>query len=244
MAYRFLSAHWKNLICANYLCDPGWLTKKLPAGLIPDLWNGNCYLSLVGFLFDETKVMGIPVPGHTTFEEINLRAYVLRPTKDGFRRGVIFIREIVPRSMITFVANTFYQEHYVTRPMKHEFNDQQQIREVSYAVFDQQWHHLSVKANKQFKPIKEGEEAHFILEHYWGYGGLPGARGTEYEVRHQPWEIAEVQSYSIQTDFNLLYGPEYAFLNQHHPVSVYFTPGSTVEVFSGNRMNHLFHPDI
>lgn len=244
MAYRFLSAHWKNLICANYLCDPDWLSKKLPAGLIPDLWNGNCYLSLVGFLFDDTKVLGVPIPGHTTFEEINLRAYVLRPTNEGYRRGVIFFREIVPRTMITFVANNFYQEHYVTRRMNHAFSKLQEVQEVSYAVFDQQWHHLSVKTNHPFKPMQEGQEAHFILEHYWGYGGKAGARGIEYEVRHQPWEVAALTSYSIEVNFEQLYGREYAFLNQKQPVSVYFTPGSNVEVFSGNRMASLFHPGI
>ncbi|MBL7754792.1 MAG: DUF2071 domain-containing protein [Chitinophagaceae bacterium] len=242
MAYRFLSAYWKNLICANYLCDPTWLQTKLPEGLLPDLWNGRCYLSLVGFLFDETRVLGIPVPGHTSFEEINLRAYVLRPTQDGYRRGVIFIREIVPRPLIATVANTFYQEHYVTRRMKHNYMQTAQGFEVSYSVFDQNWHHLNIETNGILSELEEGQEAHFILEHYWGYGGKPGKEATEYEVRHPSWKIAELQSYAMQLDFEQLYGGEYAFLNRRDPVSVFFTPGSAVEVFSGNKLRNSFDP--
>ena len=35
-----------------------------------------CYVSLVGFMFKNTRLLNIPIPFHTDFEEVNLRFYV------------------------------------------------------------------------------------------------------------------------------------------------------------------------
>src|SRR2546427_5648419 len=36
------------------------------------------YISMVGFLFQRTRVLGAPIPGYQDFEEVNLRFYVRR----------------------------------------------------------------------------------------------------------------------------------------------------------------------
>ena len=115
----FLRAEWRKLALANYVIDPERLAPHVPAGTELDLWQGKCYLSLVGFMFVNTRLLGVKVPFHVNFEEVNLRFYVRRREGSEWRRGVVFIKEIVPKPALTWVANTIYREHYETLPMEH-----------------------------------------------------------------------------------------------------------------------------
>src|SRR5579875_2618177 len=115
MPSPFLTAEWRHLIMAQYEVPAATLAPYLPSGVELDLFRGACYVSLVGFLFDRVRIKGIAIPFHTRFEEVNLRFYVRRTGPDGAsRRGVVFIREFVPRAAITLVANALYQEPYAT----------------------------------------------------------------------------------------------------------------------------------
>src|SRR5579864_4477520 len=106
----FLTAEWRNLAMLNYEIDPNLLREYVPAGVELDQWNGHTFMSLVGFSFLNTKVLGLPIPFHRNFEEVNLRFYVRRNTRNEIRRGVVFIKEIVPRWAIAFVARSVYGE--------------------------------------------------------------------------------------------------------------------------------------
>ena len=121
--HTFLTAYWKNLVFINYEVDAALLLPYLPKGVEPDLYNGRCIVSLVGFLFLNTKVKGIGYPCHRNFEEFNLRFYVRRNEGDTYKRGVVFIKEIVPRRAITFVAYQLYGEQYYYHPMKHTLKE-------------------------------------------------------------------------------------------------------------------------
>ena len=75
---------------------------------------------MVGFLFLNTKVLGVPVPFHRDFEEVNLRFYARSKAEEGWRRGVVFVKEIVPRWAIAAVARWCYGERYAAMPMRHQ----------------------------------------------------------------------------------------------------------------------------
>ena len=91
----FLNAEWRKLILANYEIDPNILKKYIPAHTELDIWNGRCYVSLVGFMFVNTKMLGMKIPFHINFEEVNLRFYVKHKSKGEYKRGVVFIKEII-----------------------------------------------------------------------------------------------------------------------------------------------------
>lgn len=116
---RFLTANWQKLIMANYEIDATQLKTLIPAGTEADTWNGNTYVSLVGFLFGNTRVRGWRIPFHVNFPEVNLRFYVRYKENHEWKRGVVFVKEIVPRPAITFVANSLFNERYITLPMKY-----------------------------------------------------------------------------------------------------------------------------
>ena len=231
----FLTAEWRKLIMAQYEIPPTTLAPWLPAGLDLDLFQGRCYVSLVGFLFDRVRIKGIAIPFHTRFEEINLRFYVARTERDGTRkRGVVFIREFVPRVAITLVASSLYEEPYTTLPTRHSFDESRTNLSVSYAwKHRNHWHSLSVEAASRSQPIAPGSEEEFITEHYWGYTKRKRGTTSEYAVQHHPWQTYPVLSHHIDADLGSLYGPAFASLNAARPTSILLAEGSTVAVSSG-----------
>lgn len=73
MQNPFLSAEWRNLLMINFQAEPGVLQLYLPYRTELDTWNDTHYVSLVGFMFKNTRVRGLSIPFHRRFEEVNLR---------------------------------------------------------------------------------------------------------------------------------------------------------------------------
>ena len=113
MARQFLSAQWRDLIIASYAVDPGMLASRLPDGLELDLFDGQAVCSLVGFMFLDTRVLGIAWPTYRNFPEINLRFYVRE--RSGEKRGVVFVRELVKSRVVAQIARTVYMRRFRTR---------------------------------------------------------------------------------------------------------------------------------
>jgi len=227
----FLQAEWRKLAIANDMVERSILQPYIPFGTEFDLWNGQCYVSLVGFMFKNTKLLGIKIPFHVNFEEVNLRFYVRRFDNGNWKRGVVFIREIVPKWALTFIANTVYQEHYVTMPMAHRWEKTSSNQRIEYS-----WkksgrrNMISVTASKESFAILPGSESEFITEHYWGYTRINDEKSNEYEVTHPRWNVYQVDSYDINVDFGLNYGDQFAFLSKMDPHSVMLAEGSEITV--------------
>ena len=227
----FLTAEWRKLAIANYAVDKNILAPYLPIGTELDLWNGVCYVSLIGFLFKNTKLRGIKIPFHSNFEEVNLRFYVKRKDKDGWKRGVVFIKEIVPKYALALVANVFYNENYESMPMGHIYKEDADNIIVEYHwLFKKERQIINVNAATIPSEILEGSETEFITEHYWGYARYNNFITNEYEVRHPKWTHYKVNSFNISVDFELNYGVNFKFLNQQQPISVMLAEGSEISV--------------
>jgi len=234
---RFLTAKWKNLIMANYEINPALLNEFVPYKTELDLFNSKCYVSLVGFMFLKTKVLGISFPFHKNFEEVNLRFYVKYKDGDETKRGVTFIKEIVPKPMIKLIANTFYSEKYESMKMKNELIENSNGMRVSYSwLFHNNWNFIKADVNKEAFTAKENSEEEFITEHYWGYTKVSGNETSEYEVQHPKWLMHNVNDYEINCDFGKLYGEKFSFLNNTKPLSVFLAEGSEISVHKGSKI--------
>lgn len=232
----FLTAEWRRLALANYEVDPAVLQPYLPYKTELDTFNGICYASLVGFLFKNTRVLGIKIPGHIHFEEVNLRFYVRYKSGDQWKRGVVFVKEIVPKHAISFVANTLYNEKYETRKMEHTWKQEQGELFTQYRWKNgSDWFSFSVTSETEAQPIPENSVTEFITEHYWGYNRTGARKTTEYEVTHPKWNAYNVKNYKIEADFAKEYGEAFGFLNHTEPRSVLLAEGSPITV-EGKRM--------
>jgi uncharacterized protein len=238
MSRTFLTAEWRKLIMAQYPIGPATLAPWLPRGTELDLYHGNCYVSLVAFLFDRVRVKSCAIPFHTRFEEVNLRFYVVRSEPDGTRkRGVVFIREFVSRPAITFIANLLYEEPYTTLPTRHSIQATPASLDVQYSWRHRSaWQSLAVQALPVSRPIAAGSEEEFLTEHYWGYTKRTNGATSQYEVKHPRWETYSILTHTFQVDFAALYGTEFASLHQQEPASVLLAEGSAVSVHAGTRL--------
>lgn len=233
----FLTAEWRKLIMANYAIDYNILLPYLPAQTELDLWNQTCYVSLVGFMFENVKMKGITIPFHVNFEEVNLRFYVKYKDGSEWKRGVVFIKEIVPKPALSFVANTVYGEHYETLKMNHEWKQNVNQLHVSYSWLKKgKWNRISVNCKNELVPIEIGSEEEFITEHYWGYTKIDDTKTSEYEVTHPRWDQYPIVDYAIDVDFELTYGKDFGFLNELKPSSVFMAEGSEISVKSGKKI--------
>jgi hypothetical protein len=230
MAGIFLTAEWRKLALANYPVDPACLRPFLPSRTELDFWEGQAYVSLVGFHFRNVRVKKFGVPFHRHFPEVNLRFYVRHRDKDQWKRGVVFVREIVPLRAVSIVANTLFRERYVCLPMRcTNAND----IEVRYAwKYKRRWNHLGVEFANEPQPLEPGSHEEFITEHFWGYAKAGTNLTNEYRVAHPRWEIYPVLQHTIDCDFATLYGGSFAELSTRKPQSVYLAEGSSIEVYS------------
>jgi len=236
----FLTAEWKHVAMLNYAIDPSLLVPFVPAGTELDTWNGTHYVSLVGFLFANTRVSGYAIPFHRNFEEVNLRFYVRRKSDDGWKRGVVFIKEIVPRSMVALVAQYFYNEPYVGLPMSHRIETSGgDLQSVRYNWrFDGRQNNLSAVVRGGLQPLVVGSEAEFIIEHYWGYNRQRDGSTLEYQVEHPSWRYYDVAEASLQCDVGGLYGTQFQAGMNRTPVSVFAAEGSAITVHRGLKLRN------
>jgi uncharacterized protein YqjF (DUF2071 family) len=237
MKPRFLTAEWRKLAIANYIVDPEILTPYLPYKTELDIWNGQCFVSLVGFRFVDTKLKGFPIPFHRHFEEVNLRFYVRFKDQNGWKRGVTFVKEIVPKHALTFIANTIYKEKYITLPMKHQWLISEKMLSIQYSwKYNKYWNSFSVQADPEPLALIANSKEEFITEHYWGYTPLTNQSCSEYQVEHPKWKMYNVNNFDINVKFDELYGNNFKFLNTQHPDSVMLAEGSEISVYSMTRI--------
>jgi uncharacterized protein YqjF (DUF2071 family) len=231
----FLTAEWRYLAMLNYRIDPALLAPFVPAGTELDQWQGATFVSMVGFLFLDTRVLGAGIPFHRDFEEVNLRFYVRRTAEDGVRRGVVFIKEIVPRWAIATTARLFYGEKYVALPMRHDV-PLSGGRPV-HAEYDWRhggaWDRLRVVPAGDAVEAAAGSEEEFITEHYWGYSRQRNGGTVEYRVEHPRWRVWRAAAASLECRAAELYGPQFAAALASPPSSAFLADGSPVIVYKG-----------
>jgi uncharacterized protein len=242
---KFLTAEWRDVAMLNYEVDPRVLQKFVPPGTELDFWCGKAFVSLVGFRFLGARVLGIPIPFHGDFEDVNLRLYVLRREGSELKRGVAFIREIVPRWGVAAIARTVYNENFVALPMTHKIVRGGDGLSVEYA-----WR-LRGAVNRIILTTsgapalpEEGSQEQFIVEHYWGYAAQRDGGCLEYRVEHPSWRRWAGREAKFEGDAEELYGRDLAAVLKNPPASAFLAEGSAVTVYRGRRLPAATAQDV
>jgi uncharacterized protein YqjF (DUF2071 family) len=231
----FLTADWRNLLMFNYAVDPGLLRRFVPRGTELDAFEGRTYFSLVGFEFNRTRVAGVAIPFHRSFEEVNLRFYVRRSG----RRGVVFIRELVPKFAVAAIARIAFGENYSRVPMSHSIH---YPPETDFVEAEYCWGSgpgrcsMRIEAEKASFLPPDDSLSQFITEHYWGYAAQSDGACLEYEVQHPRWLVREAKTARFSGDAARYYGTEFGGLFTLPPDSAFLAEGSPVTVFRGSRV--------
>ena len=242
----FLTAEWRYLAMLNYQIAPEVLHPLVPHGTQLDSFEGRTLVSLVGFRFLHTHVLGLPIPFHRQFDEVNLRFYVRRDSPGGVKHGVVFVSELVPRPTVTWLARLLYNEPYRTVRMRHRVDSglarrgEQGIVEYEWMQGDR-WQGLTVQTTGEPAVPEPGTEAEFITEHHWGYTAQRNGGALEYQVMHPPWPVWRVRHARLDCDVTAAYGPAFAEALAGPPHSAFVAQGSAVAVGRPRRLPpHLF----
>jgi uncharacterized protein YqjF (DUF2071 family) len=222
----------------NYEVEPRLLEALVPASVELDRWNDRVYVSVVGFLFNQTRVLGISVPGHVRFPEVNLRFYVRRHVGGEVRRGVVFIRELVPRVAIATLARLMYNEPYRALPMRYQIEqvgDEATKREYAWRI-GTEWTGIQSRTRGASQPLENGSEEEFITEHYWGYTRQRDGGTSEYRVEHPRWNVWRTSDASLSGNVAPVYDEEFARALSGPPRSAFVADGSPVTVYAPNRI--------
>jgi uncharacterized protein YqjF (DUF2071 family) len=239
MSRRFLTAEWRNLLMLNYEIDPAVLAPLAPKGTEIDSWGGRYFVSVVGFQFLKTRVLGLPIPFHRNFLEVNLRFYVRRQAADGWRRGVVFVKEVVPRFAIAAIARWVYNENYVACPMSGGARLPDPARGAAGSV-EYAWtgrtrrNVMSATFAGEPSPLVAGSEEEFITEHYWGYVPQRDGSTMEYRVEHPSWRVWRATEPRLDCDVAGFYGEQYQPALGRGPSSAFVADGSAVAVLRGD----------
>jgi uncharacterized protein YqjF (DUF2071 family) len=239
-ARAFLTAEWRNLVMLNYEVESSLLDPLVPLGTELDSWQGRTFISLVGFLFANTRVLGMSVPLHRTFEEVNLRFYVRRTVAGEVRRAVTFIRELVPRASIALVARLVYNEPYLALPMRHRYGPARSADVPSTVEYGWKtaagWSGMRGEVVGRGARAAPGSQEEFITEHYWGYTRQRDGTTIEYRVAHPPWRVWTIAAPEVTGDLAAVYGPAFARALAGRPTSVFLADGSAVVVHAPLRL--------
>lgn len=229
----FLSAYWKKLLVVNYEIDSSVLQNHVPRGTSLDDFDGKYYISLVAFMFLKNKLWGlIPTFPHYNFEEANLRYYIKREEESEVKKGVAFIREVVPSQIIAWTARTFYNEPYVKLPMSHIWENDL----IRYSWGDREQYSLECQIDSDLKELEENSFPFFILEHYWGYTPQKDGSTLEYQVEHPPWQYYDVKNVKVSEGLRDFYGQEFKAVLSQKPHSAFVAEGSPIKVHFPNKI--------
>jgi uncharacterized protein len=236
----FLTAEWRSLVMLNYEINPSVLEPLVPAGTELDPWQGRSLVSVVGLKFKDTRVLGVAVPLHRDFDEVNLRFYVRRHLPDGeVRRGVVFVRELVPRAAVALLARLVYNEPYRVVRMRSTVPDSA-LEPLGRLVYEwrtgEKWQRLAATATgTPVIPAPASEEA-FVTEHSWGYTRQRDDGTLEYEVAHPRWRVWAAADPVLEIDVADLYGEPFAQALSRPPTSALVAEGSPVTVYAPRRL--------
>lgn len=231
----FLTAQWRNVIILTYAVDPTQLRDRVPAGTTLDSWNGQCLVSVVGFQFEETRILGVPVPFHQSFEEVNLRFYVRRVTKDDVRPGVVFIRELVSRLIIRGMARLLYREPYSIVAMRSTVKVGPPP-DVEYQWDSTgRWQTVAGAGSGEGAQPEPGSLEEFLTVRHWGYNGGPGKDTLAYRVDHPRWRVWHARDIRVDYNAEALCGLQLA-RELRSPMSALIADGSAVTVHWRNQV--------
>ena len=233
MAKPFLTAVWHTLVMLNYRIDPAILEPLVPPGTELDAFNGQHFVSIVGFRFTRTKVLGWSIPFHVNFDEVNLRFYIKKRAPDGWRRAVAFVKEVVPRWAVATIAKQIYNENYVALPMR-SIVELPQGDAPGQAVYrwkhGHDWHELGASFAGGPKALVADSEEAFITEHYWGYVTQRDQSVVEYEVKHPSWRVWSATKSWFRCDVAVMYGSQFVEALNQPPASAFVAEGSEISV--------------
>lgn len=227
MTRPYLTAIWRDLVLVTFAVPDELAVPLVPPGCDADRWDGRCHMSLVALQMDRVRVRGLPIPGLTTYPQVNLRLYV----RHEGRAAVRFVQELVPSRLLAAGARWLYGEPFRAGRIRASLSQAHEGPRAEYQFgLDRLRWHVTVQGAARTELPAAGSFEHWVKERVRGCRTDRAGRLRTFEVTHPPWAVRPVTALDCRVDFAALYGPAWAPLDATSPVSVIYAVGSEVTV--------------
>ena len=177
---------WRTLLFAHWPVRAAALRPLVPEPLALDEFDGTAWVALTPFVIADLHMRGLPpIPGLSTFPEMNLRTYV----RERDRPGIFFFSLDAANTVAVLGARALYRLPYRRAEMS--------ARRTGGGWIDYASHRLSDGAafRGRFRPVgaasppRPGTREHFLTERYLLATVLRDGRVLRAEIHHPPWEL-------------------------------------------------------
>ena len=180
---------WHDLLFAHWPISSAVVRPLVPAEIALDTFDGQCWVGVVPFHMSGIRARGLPpLPGLSSFPELNVRTYVTH----GGKPGVYFFSLDAANLPAVWAARAFYHLPY--------FHAEMGSREISGGIqYFSRRRQSSAEFRGQYCPTAEvrlrekGSLEHWLTERYCLYTTHRGQvlRG---EIQHQQWPLQDAEA--------------------------------------------------
>lgn len=181
---------WNDLLFAHWPIPVDMLHPLIPASLPIDTFEGTAWIAVVPFWMSGVTPRGIPpIPGISTFSEINLRTYVIMDDKPGV---YFFSIDANQRFAVEAARIGFHLPYFQARIQKYVIDDSQKI---TYHSIRNDKRANSGEFHADYWAVSEifqsfpGSLEHWLTERYCLYGLDNKGNPFRGEINHKPWPL-------------------------------------------------------
>jgi len=180
---------WRDLLFMHWPLEPETLRRLVPASLTLDTYEGRAWIGVVPFMMTGIRLRWLPpVPGTTSFPELNVRTYVTI----GGRPGVFFLSLDATNPLAVEVARRWFHLPYVGA----RISCRREGDDVVYSS-ERTDGRLSRPAELEvrYRPTgpaaaaQAGSLAHWLTERYCLYVPSTAGQLLRGEIHHAPWSL-------------------------------------------------------
>lgn len=180
---------WHDLLFAHWPLPSETLRPLVPRQLPLDTYDGQCWIGVVPFWMSGVRLRGIPpLPGLSTFPELNVRTYVSLEGKS----GVYFFSLDAASRLAVRAARFLYHLPYFYADMKVNVSDGEIVYRSARRGADAE---LSARyAPTSIVELREpGTLAHWLVERYCLYT-IHSGQTYRCDIHHAPWPLQDASA--------------------------------------------------
>jgi len=213
---------WASMTFLHWRYEPDAVARFLPAGIVPDVFDGSAWVGLLPFAMRDVQVLAVRVPYLSRFPETNVRTYGVDP---GGRRGIAFRSLDAARLLPVAVARAGYRLPYAWSAMSVHADD----GTVDFAC--QRLLPRSGGATSRIRvrigaPIAEPSPLEDSLTARWRLHVRWWGRTASVPAEHPPWPLHHAEVLELRDDL-LAAGGFPAPVGDPH---VLYSPGVPVRI--------------
>jgi len=184
---------WHDLLFIHWPVSVEVIRPHLPGSLHIDTFDGQAWVGVVPFRLSGIRLRNCPpVPGFSTFPEINVRTYV----HAGEKPGVWFLSLDADSRLAIAVARAWYRLPYFSARMTVSSDDgvvrffSVRHRPGPPGVRFVGWYRPTGEA----APAEPGTLAHWLTERYCLYSADAAGAVYRAEIHHAPWPLQPAEA--------------------------------------------------